>query len=125
MPKARRDGFLLPRGENTFVVGFSKGRDRHGKRVNHRETVKGSKEEAQKRLNQILSERDAGKFIEPSKLTLDEYLDQWLEGAVRPRASKRTADGYAALLERYVRKPLGLKRLDTLQPLHIQKVYSG
>ena len=36
---------------------------------------------------------------------------------------RRTADGYAGMLERYVRKPLGHKRLDKLQPLDIQIVY--
>jgi integrase len=125
MGKARREGFVQKRGESSFVVGFFKGVDRTGKRKYHRETVKGTKKDAQKRLNEILRERDQGTFTEPSKVTLDEYLDQWLEGAVRPRASRRTADGYAALMERYVRKPLGLKRLDRLQPLDIQKVYAG
>ncbi len=35
----------------------------------------------------------------------------------------QTADGYAALLERYIRGSLGHRRLDNLQPLDIQKVY--
>jgi integrase len=125
MGKARRDGFIIPRGENTFVVGFSKGRDRNGKRKYHRETVKGMRKDAQRRLNEVLRERDQGTFTEPSKMTLDEYLDQWLAGVARLKASERTADGYAALLERYVRKPLGMKRLDRLQALDIQKVYGG
>ncbi len=47
----------------------------------------------------------------------------WLESAARPRVSERTADGYAALLKRYVRESLGQKRLDNLQPLDIQKIY--
>lgn len=54
---------------------------------------------------------------------MDEYLDQWLESAVRPRASARTADGYANLIRRYIRTPLGHRKLDKLQPLDIQKVY--
>jgi integrase len=64
-----------------------------------------------------------GTFVEPSPLTLGEYLDRWLESAVRPRVSLRTADGYAGLLERYIRTPLGSKRLDGIKALDIQKVY--
>src|SRR2546423_12528688 len=33
------------------------------------------------------------------------------------------ADGCFGVLERYIRGPLGYKRLDKLQPLDIQKVY--
>src|SRR5918993_4138531 len=125
MPKARREGFIQTRGESTFVVGFTKGRDRDGRRKYHHETVRGSRKDARRRLNEILRERDRGTFTGPSKLTVDDYLDQWLDGAVRPRASQRTADGYAALLKRYARGPLGVRRLDELQPLDIQKVYAG
>ena len=116
---------MIARGESSFVVGFSKGRDRTGRRTYHRETVKGTKKDAQRRLNEILRERDKGTFTEPSKMTFDEYLDGWLSGVARLKTSARTADGYASLLERYVRKPLGMKRLDKLQALDIQKVYAG
>lgn len=66
---------------------------------------------------------DLGVFVEPSAMSLDGYLDRWLRDAARPRVSRRTADGYAGLLERYVRQPFGHKRLDKLQPLDIQTVY--
>jgi integrase len=56
-------------------------------------------------------------------MSLDEYLDRWLRDAARPRVSRRTADGYAGLLERYIRQSLGHKQLDKVQPLDIQKVY--
>jgi integrase len=56
-------------------------------------------------------------------MSVNEYFDRWLRDAARPRVTRRTADGYAGLLERYLRDPLGHKRLDKLQPLDIQKVY--
>jgi integrase len=68
---------------------------------------------------------DLGVFVEPSAMSLSAYLDRWLRDAARPRVSRRTADGYAGLLERYIREPLGFKRLDNLQVLDIQSVYGG
>lgn len=56
-------------------------------------------------------------------MTVKEYLERWLKDAARPRVSKRTANGYAGILERYIYYPLGGLRLDKLQPLDIQKVY--
>ncbi|HEX8423828.1 MAG TPA: site-specific integrase [Pyrinomonadaceae bacterium] len=51
--------------------------------------------------------------------------------AVRPRGIPKGVDderdqgAYAALLKRYVREPLGHRRLDKLQPLDIQAIYAA
>jgi integrase len=125
MPKTRRDGFINKRDGNSWQVGLSLGRDSKGKRKYHRTTVRGTKKDAERALTAILRERDLGTFIESSNMTLDEYLDQWLESAAKPRVSARTAYHYAALLRRYIREPLGHKRLEKLQALDIQRVYGG
>jgi integrase len=109
---------------DTWQVCVYLGND-SGKRRYHRRTVHGTKTDAQKVLTALIREQDQGTFVEPTKLTLNEYFDQWLESAVRPRSSQRTADGYAALLKRYIRQSLGHRRLDKIQPLDIQKVYGG
>jgi integrase len=99
------------------------GLDAKEKRRYLNKTIKGKKKDAQDYLSKTLTEISTGTFIEPSSLTVGEYLDKWLEVAARPRVSRRTADGYAGLLERYVRAPLGGIKLDSLRALDIQKVY--
>ena len=74
-------------------------------------------------MTAVRREMDLGTFVEPAAISVDEYLDRWLRDAARPRVSRRTADGYADLLARYLRPAIGHKRLDKLQPLDIQKVY--
>lgn len=44
----------------------------------HNHTVKGTKEDAQRYLNEVPRERDLGTFVAPSADTLDSFLDQWL-----------------------------------------------
>ena len=99
------------------------GRDGKGNRRYLNKTIKGKRKAAQDYLSKTLTAISTGTFVEPSPLTLSEYLDKWLEAAARPRVSRRTADGYAGLLERYIRVPLGGKRLDGLKALDIQNVY--
>jgi integrase len=99
------------------------GLDAKGKRRYLNKTIKGKKKDAQDYLSKTLTEISTGTFIAPSPLSVGEYLDKWLEVAARPRVSRRTADGYAGLLERYIRTPLGGIRLDSLSVLDIQKVY--
>lgn len=119
----RRSGSIKKKGDGVFLVSIFLGRVANGKRRYVAKQIKGTKKDAQKYLNNALREVDSGTFVEPTSLTINSYLDRWLEAAARPRVSRRTADGYEALLKRYVREPLGHRRLDKLQPLDIQKVY--
>jgi integrase len=119
----RRSGLIKERGKDTYLVRIYLGLDAQGKRRYLNKTIKGKKKDAQAYINKTLTEINTGSFVEPSRLTVNEYLDRWLEGVARPRVSRRTVDGYTALLERYIRKTLGQKRLDTLKPLDIQATY--
>lgn len=46
--------------------------------------------DAQAYLTRKLRERDLGRDLEGTKITLNEYLDRWLETAVRTRVRERT-----------------------------------
>ena len=54
-------------------------------------------------LTRKLRERDLGRDLERAKITLNEYLDRWLETAVRPRVRAKTFQDYQGMLRRYVR----------------------
>src|SRR5713226_1295748 len=119
-------GQIIARGERTWLVRVSMGRDlQTGKRRYHNHTVHGPKKDAQKYLNGALRELDLGTFIEPSGMTLNEYLDKWLEAAAKPRVRERTYLWYEDMLKWYVRPALGNSRLSTLKPLDIQALYSS
>jgi integrase len=117
-------GQIVKRGERSYTVHIFMGYDGRGKRLYINKQIRGTRQEAQKYLNAALRDKDLGIFVKPVSMTLNKYLDDWLKSAVRPRVSRRTADGYTGLLERYVREPLGNKKLDKIQPLDIQKVYA-
>ena len=85
------------------------GRDPNtGKRRYHNHTVKGTKKDAQRYVNGVFRDLDMGSFVEPTKMTLNSYLDHLLETAARPGVRQRTYDGYEGLLERHVRPSLHL-----------------
>jgi integrase len=116
-------GQIYKRGERTWLVRIFLGRDANGKQQFHHKTIHGTKRDADRYLVAARREMDLGVFVEPSAMSVNEYLDRWLRDAARPRVSRRTADGYAGLLERYIRAGLGHKQLDKVHPLDIQKIY--
>lgn len=117
-------GQLVNRGENTWYVRVFLGRDANGKRKFHNKTIHGTKKDAQRYLNAVLRELDLGTFVEPSDQTLSQYVEHWLKAAVRPSVSARTADGYEALLRRYILPKLGAKKLSNLKAIEIQHIYA-
>lgn len=99
------------------------GRDDNGKRRYLNKTIHGNKKDADKYLTSKLRDKDLGINIQPASESLGEYLDKWLETSAKPRVRSRTYDDYSALMDRYVRKPLGGIKLSDLRPLDIQNLY--
>lgn len=118
-------GTIYKRGPKTWQVRIYMGRDPEtGRRINHNKTVHGTKKDAERYLNGILRDRDLGRFAEPSRLALNDYLDKWLENSVRHGVAASTYDDYESLLARYIRPRLGHLRLDKLVPLQLQTAYT-
>ena len=117
-------GQLIKRGDNYTIRVFT-GRDSAGRRRYLNKTFKGNKKAAQEELNSMLHSQDLGTLIEPTKVTLGEYLDEWLRTAATPRVRARTLDGYKYLVEKYIKPDSGDIRLHKVRPLNIQKLYTS
>ena len=87
---ARKVGQIIARGDRRWLIRVYLGRDHETKKRNyHNRTIRGSMREAQAYLTKKLRERDLGRDLEGAKITLNEYLDRWLETAVKPRVRTR------------------------------------
>jgi integrase len=74
-------GQIILRGERTWLVRVFLGRDSQtGKHKYHNKTIRGNRRDAQKYLNGMLRDLDLGTFVEPSPMTLNEYLERFSVG---------------------------------------------
>jgi integrase len=87
-------------------------------------TVKGGKREAQRELNRLLAEMQAGAYVEPSRLTLAQYLDRWLADYAKTNVSDKTYEGYEEFVRVHLKPALGRHPLAKLRPVDIQAYYS-
>ncbi len=121
---ARKVGQIIARGDRRWLIRVYLGRDHEThKRKYHNRTIHGPMREAQAYLTRKLRERDLGRDLEGAKITLNEYLDRWLEAAVKPRVREKTCQDYEGMLRRYVRPNLGERVLAALRPLDLQTTY--
>jgi hypothetical protein len=95
---ARKVGQIIARGDRRWLIRVYLGRDHETKKRNyHNRTVHGSMGEAQTYLTRKLRERDLGRDLEGAKITLNEYLDRWIETAVRARVRPKTCQDYEGM----------------------------
>ena len=74
------------------------------------------------RLRKCITAYQGVDLTEQSRLTLSEWLDQWLvskEGMVRPG----TLNGYRGYIENHIRPCLGEKRISQIKAVDIQRFY--
>ena len=106
-------------GPRRYRIEIDRGRTLGGKRDRYYETVTGTKREAQARDRELRRLLDTGVEIEPSKLTVDEWLDQWIRSYARPAVSARTLATYKESVSMFT-ATIGSVRLRDLRPEHIQ-----
>ncbi len=116
-------GQIIKRGENVHLIRIYLGRGEGGKRSYLNQTVHGTKKDAQRELTKLLRERDLGTLAQPSRTSLDDYLESWLGSVAKTRVRERTHRDYVWLLKKYIRPALGERRLDQLKALELQKLY--
>jgi integrase len=101
------------------------GRDSNGKRHQKWQTVRGTKRDAQRELNTLLHSLQTGVYVEPTKLTVGEYLRRWLDDCAKTNVAAKTYERYDEIVRLHLIPGLGHFVLTRLQPLHIQETYSG
>jgi integrase len=75
-------------------------------------------------LAEIRLKAERGLLVEPSKVTLEEYLRHWLEHVVRHTVRPWTFAGYESKVRVHIIPALGQVRLQALRPPDLEAFYS-
>jgi integrase len=78
-------------------------------------TFHGTKREAQNEVARLISLSNAGDAIEPSKVTLRDYLPKWVADAEAVAISAKTAERYRQLINRQIIPYLGAITLQKIR----------
>lgn len=83
-----------------------------------------TKAEAQAEQARILAELASGSFVDPKRVTIRAYLEDWLGHCRTKGLSERTVEGYEGIVERYLQPALGDIMLQKLSPARVERLYT-
>jgi integrase len=116
-------GCITKKG-NTYSIIVDLGRDEKGKRKQKWFNGFKTKKQAQSELIKILNQLENNTFVNPEKITLAEYMNQWFEDYVKLKLAPKTVQGYKYIIEKHINPSLGHILIQKLLPIHIQQCYS-
>jgi integrase len=120
----RRPGHIRQRSSGSFELRYSLGTDpATGKRRMVTTTVKGNHRAAEKELRRLLRTLDTGEHVDPSRMTVREWLTTWLT-MVREEVAPKSHERYAEIVRNFLVPALGNMPLVKLAPSHIQEAYN-
>ena len=94
-----------------------------GERKRRWHSFAGTKREAQVRCAQLIAEAQGGATVDPSRITLAQYLNRFERDWVSLHTTVASAQRYARSLA-YARRHLGDRRLQTLRPADLAALYA-
>ncbi len=90
-------GSIRQRSKGSWEIFYDMGADPvTGKRRQKSQTVKGTKRDAQRILREVLLSLEQGSYVKPNKITLGEWLSQWLKDYASMNTTDRTQESYSS-----------------------------
>lgn len=117
-------GYIRKRGKSSWSIAVFLGRGPDGKPKYKWHTFRGSKRQAEEERARLVSQVTSGGYIEPTRMTVAEYLERWLEDYARTNVSPKTFERYAEIIRKHLIEAFGRQPLAKLHPLQIQAYYS-
>jgi integrase len=124
-------GHVTEQGKGNWYAVFDVRDPVTGKRKRKWRSLPGckGKREAQERCAKLIADLKSGGYVESTKLTVGQWIDQWLDagapGRRRKKVSQRTLERYGQLLRTHVKPAFGERPLQKLQATEIDKFYLG
>jgi integrase len=82
-----------------------------------------TKREMNKAVRKKLQDRDGGIAYDSQGLTVERYMDRWLE-SIKDRVRPGTFKPYEAITRLHIKPTLGTMKLDKLNAMQLEKLYS-
>lgn len=119
-------GHVRRRGDRSWELKFDVGADpATGRRRTRYASFKGTKREAEIELAKLVAAAAKGEQVDPSRITVAEFLDRWKRDWAESNVSPKTLERYVELMELHLKPRIGATRLQKLRALNLTELYGA
>ncbi len=114
---------LFRKRGKTWSFTLDIGKDAQGKRKQKTKGGFKTKKAAEEACAELIA-RAKGEYVEPSKSTLGEYLQEWIDSSAKQTMRDTTLDTHQIVIDKHINPELGQIKLSEVTPVRIQKFHS-
>lgn len=122
--RARGAGMIRQRKDGTWEARFTVGRDPGTGRQIQKSVYAKTQREAQRLLTEQQNAINDGSYMEPSRITVAQWLDLWVDEYAAPRVRAGTLEIYRRAVTLHIKPAIGAIRLSALTAPSIQQLYN-
>ena len=121
---ANNTGSMRQRPNGSWEARVTVGRDpRNGKQI--QKSIYGqTKKEIRQKMQQLIIDVDNGNYREPSKLTVQEWMAEWMETFCKKKVKQYTYTSYETIIRNHINPYIGTLRLESVRGIDIQRMYN-
>jgi len=122
--RSNNEGSIRKRSDGRWEAVYTTGYKANGKPI--RRSVYGETRKAvTMRLNEIRRQLEDDEYVEPHKLTVGDWLDEWWKIYCLPFKKTSTATGYESCIVWHLKPYIGHRQLQGLRAEHVQTVVNA
>ncbi|MGM9617497.1 tyrosine-type recombinase/integrase [Butyricicoccus sp.] len=106
--------------EARVTIGINPGTGKPIRRSIYGNTQK----EVRQKMTAVIRELDKGTYQEPSKMTVAEWMDEWLSTFCTNSVKPLTYSSYEGIIKNHIKPSVGSIALQSIKGTHIQKLYN-
>ena len=122
--RGNNEGTIRKRSDGRWEAVFTTGHKADGKSI-RRSVYGATRKEVSSRLHEILRQIEHEEYVEPQKLTVGDWLDEWWKVYCLPFKKTSTATGYESCIVWHLKPYIGHRQLQGLRAEHIQAVVNA
>lgn len=116
-------GHIRERSPGRWAIVLDTHDPASGNRRRKWHSFSGTKQQAQVECARLISEMRGGTYIEPSKITIAQHMERWLDH-IKSQISPRTHERYGEIVRKNIIPPLGAVFITKLRPAQISDAYA-
>ena len=117
-------GSVTRLGRNKWRLRYDAPWSTRADRSQRSRTFAGTKKAAQAELARIIHEIARGSYKETAPMSMEEYIEIWMEEYANVRVRKRTLREYRTIVNNHIKPAFSSIMLDELTSRHIQRYYA-